>query len=334
MNHIRFVLRVFLELLKAVAYGWILVIIEFLKNFIKAIKGFCAYLKRPHFDQDGLEDKCSKFDHPALHQPDPCIYSQQYLLSLGLPVTWDNPDISLLLNGVVVPETNLLPDTVYEIDATIWNNSYDAPVVGLRVEFAFLSFGASTVTNPIGATYVDLGVKGGPNCPVIAKMPWRTPATPGHFCILVNLLWADDANPNNNLGQNNIDVVAAHSPADFGFRLRNNTNTTNDYVFEVDSYAIPEQPDCAKRLTDADRGNFAQRLERIKAVHNRANFPVPPGWTVEITPPQVSLAPGEEVDIAVSITPPAGFTGTTPFNVNARFKDRYAGGVTLYVTKA
>jgi hypothetical protein len=334
MNLLKFVLKVLLELLKTIAYGWVLIIIEFIKRLIQTIKQFCAYLKLPHADQTDLDDKCAHFDHPALHQPDPCIYSQQYLLSLGLPVTWDNPDISLLLNGVVVPETNLLPDTEYEIDATIWNNSFDAPVVGLRIEFSFLSFGASTVSNPIGATYVDLGVKSGPNCPALAKMLWRTPAIPGHYCIQVNILWADDANPGNNLGQNNVDVVAAHSPADFVFRLRNNTDTAQDYSFQVDTYAIPPQPDCADRITAADRGNFAQRLTRIKAVHNRANFPIPPGWTVGIVPPAVTLPSGDETDIHVTISPPAGFTGATPFNVNVVYKKRYAGGVTLYVTKA
>jgi hypothetical protein len=55
-------------------------------------------------------------------------------------------------------------------------------------------------------------------------------------------LWADDANPNNNLGQNNVDVVAAHSPAEFTFSLRNNTDTTQEYTFQVDTYAIPSQP--------------------------------------------------------------------------------------------
>jgi len=85
MNHIRFILRVVLELLKAVAYGWILVIIEFLKNFIKAIKGFCAYLKRPHFDQDELENKCSKFDPPRTSSARPL-----YLLA-AIPIEPRSP---------------------------------------------------------------------------------------------------------------------------------------------------------------------------------------------------------------------------------------------------
>ncbi len=334
MNFLKFFVKEVLpRLLKGLAYGWILGIIRLIKRFCEAIKAFCAYQKLSHSEQDEISDRCATFTNPAFHRPDPCIYSQQYLLKLGLPVTWDNPDIWLLLNGVVVPEHSLLPDTVYEINANVWNNSYFAPAVNLRVDFAFLSFGASTVVNPIGTTHVDLGVKGAPNCPALATMQWKTPPTPGHYCIQVNLLWADDANPDNNLGQNNVDVVPATSPANFSFRLRNNTKTSNNYVFEVDTYAIPQQPVCPPKLTAADKGSFAERLRRVKAIHNKANFPIPPGWTVDITPPEVSLAPGDETDIAVSINPPAGFNQTTPFNVNVRSKDLYAGGVTLYVAK-
>jgi hypothetical protein len=333
MATVKFILQTLGDILKALAYGWILIIIRVLKQLRKALKAFCEFRKLSPAEQDAERDRCSTLDNPAYHRPDPCIYSQQYLMSLGLPVTWDNPDISLLLNGVVVPEYNLLADTEYEIDATVWNNSYDAPAVGMKVNFAYLSFGASTVVNPIGFTFVNLGVKGGPNHPAIAKMLWKTPPTPGHYCIQVFLEWIDDANPNNNLGQNNVDVVAAHSPATSAFKLRNNTKTPNDYTFEADTYSIPVRPDCKPTILASDRGTFAERLKRIKAVHDPAKFPVPAGWTVEIIPSRASLLPGEEIDITVNITPPANFTGTMPFNVNALYGSKYAGGVTLYVSK-
>src|SRR6202022_4729558 len=54
----------------------------------------------------------------AYRQPDPLIYSQQYLQSLGLAVTWDNPDIHLelpALPGVPVDVHTLKPDTVYDV---------------------------------------------------------------------------------------------------------------------------------------------------------------------------------------------------------------------------
>jgi hypothetical protein len=38
----------------------------------------------------------------AYRQPDPLIYSQQYLQSLGLAVTWNNPDMHLELPSAVV----------------------------------------------------------------------------------------------------------------------------------------------------------------------------------------------------------------------------------------
>jgi hypothetical protein len=68
--------------------------------------------------------------------------------------------------------------------------------------------------------------------------------------------------------------------------------------------------------------------------HDRALFPVPAGWSVVITPAEVSLNPNQELDIAVAITPPAGFTGTQPFNLNAIHGEKYAGGVSLVVTAA
>jgi hypothetical protein len=334
MRWLKLIVDTIREILKALAYGWIVNIIQLIKDFPKGVKAFCAYKRLSHAQQEEVSDPCNKFTNPAYHRPDPCIYDQYYLMNLGLAVTWDNPDITIWQGGVQVAENTLLPDTEYEIHATIWNNSYYAPIVGMQVNFAYLSFGAATTVNPIGSTYVNLGVKGGSNCPALAVILWRTPPTPGHYCIQVNFEWVDDANPNNNLGQNNIDVVAAHSPANFVFRLRNHTDQSNRYSFQVDTYAIPARPDCPTTIQDSDRGTFAERLKRIQAVHNRANFPIPPGWSVEMVPSDPTLTPGQEIDVAVNITPPPGFTGTTPFNVNTFYGNKYAGGVTLYVTKA
>jgi hypothetical protein len=51
-----------------------------------------------------------------------------------------------------------------------------------------------------------MGVKGGTNHPALARMVWKTPPVPGHYCIQVVLKWIDDVNPENNLGQNNVDM--------------------------------------------------------------------------------------------------------------------------------
>lgn len=333
MKTLRFIAKVLLHLLKTLSFQWAVDGFDIVKRFVKALKGFCAYMKLPHAVQD-QSGNCQTINNPAFHRPDPCIYSQAYLLMLGLPVTWQNPDISLKRGGVVVSDTTLLPNTQYEVDATIWNNSYEAPAIGLRVDFSYLSFGIATTSTPIGTTFVNLGVKGGANYPALATMLWTTPPVPGHYCLQVKLTWIDDANPYNNLGQNNVEVVPAQSPAHFSFRLRNDTKKTNSYSFQVDTYSIPAVKTCVGTVTAKNRETFAERLRRIKVVHNRANFPVPPGWTVEITPAEVSLLPDEETEIDVSITPPDTFTGKLPFNVNAVYGETYAGGVSLFVTKS
>src|SRR4051794_36811621 len=67
------------------------------------------------------DSNCIPIRHPAFHRPDPLIYAQYYLMSLGLAVTWDNPDIELRRNGVAVSSSLVQPDTDYEIVARVWN---------------------------------------------------------------------------------------------------------------------------------------------------------------------------------------------------------------------
>ena len=272
------------------------------------------------------EGKCVPIKRPEFHQPDPLIYSQFYLMSLGLAVTWDNPDIVLQRGGVPVPSAALQPDTEYEIVARIWNNSPDAPVASLPIFFSFLSFGVGTISTFIGNTAVNLGVKGGPNHPAFARMKWRTPKTKGHYCIDVFLAWLDDANPNNNLGQENLQVGVAHSPADFVFSLRNAGEEWHKLHFEMDSYTIPEPPPCQ----DLAAASFMKRSDALVR-HRRESYPVPQGWKIEFDPVQPKLAPKEEAKIQVRIIPVAGFIGTQAINVNAFHESGFVGGVTLIV---
>jgi hypothetical protein len=332
MKPLNFVFGFILDLLKGILYKWILAVIDLVREIVRALKRACARRKVPHFDKTATNKGCGVIKHPSFHRPDPLIYSQKYLLSLGLAVTWDNPDIVLLKNGVIVSEGDLLPNTEYEIRATIWNNSFDAPVVGLAVDFSYMSFGAATGVTPIGATAINLGVKGSSNHPAFASMMWTTPPV-GHYCILVELKWADDLNPNNNLGQNNVNVVAAHSPATFTFQVRNSTDRNRVYTFVADTYVLPEQRNCPERIER--RSDNAKRWREIQAVHNRNDYQVPPDWAVAITPPQVALIPGQEAQIQVDITPPGAFAGQKAINVHAIMEnEQFAGGVTVYVTKA
>ncbi|NJM74647.1 MAG: hypothetical protein HC852_01440 [Acaryochloridaceae cyanobacterium RU_4_10] len=262
---------ILLKFLKGIAYDWIVALIGVIKLFHEWFKKLFRP-KPPHSDTNATNTGCATVDHPSFHRPDPLIYSQQYLLSLGLAVTWDNPDISLFRNGVQVPEGELLPNTEYEIRATIWNNSYDAPIVSMPVDFSFMSFGVTTFTTPIGSTVVDLGVKGGSQHPAIASVPWITPPV-GHYCIIVEFKWADDANPNNNVGQNNTNVVTASSPATFTFTVRNQEEKERAYRIEADTYTLPERDDCSEIATD--RRDNVQKWKELQVQHNRASHPVP-----------------------------------------------------------
>jgi hypothetical protein len=53
------------------------------------------FLRTRNFKAEEEEkDPCNPpFPEPVMRRPDPCIYSQTYLASQGVPVTWNNPDI-------------------------------------------------------------------------------------------------------------------------------------------------------------------------------------------------------------------------------------------------
>ena len=322
-------LRIAGYLLRTVTYGWLVDAADLLRRIWAAVKALKARESLPHPERETPID-CVTTGHPSLRRPDPCIYSQAYLMQQGLPVTWDNPDIVLKRGGVVVPEGQLDPNTTYEVEATIWNNSYDAPVVGMRVDFSFLSFGIATTSTPIGTAFVDVGVKGSVHHPGRVSVPWTTPVTPGHFCIQAQLQWVDDANPDNNMGQNNVNVVQAASPAQFAFPLRNPFSERHRFTLVADTYQLPGLDPCPETPRPAE-----PRVERLRhtIAKHRANIGIPAGWDVAISPREVEIDPDQQVTIQVSIDPPAGFVGAQPFNLNAFAAGAFAGGVTLVVTK-
>jgi hypothetical protein len=156
-------------------------------------------------------------------------------------------------------------------------------------------------------------------------MLWTTPTTPGHYCLQVQLQPVDDSNTQNNLGQENTDIGTAHSSAAFTFTLRNSTDRSHTYNFEVDAYT-PVTPDPCN-------GSEQDRRARL-ARHQRGSQPVPVGWQVKIDPETPSLTPGQSTTVTVTATPPGGFTGEQRLNVNAFHESGLAGGITLTVIAA
>jgi hypothetical protein len=318
MDMLRFVFQTLL-------YGWLDALRELLHTVCELLKRWWGRQGRGKIS---TPRRCVPVNEPAFVRPDPLIYDQYYLTSLGLSVTWDNPDIQLYRSGAAVSSSQLEPGTSYEVAAQVWNGSTEAPVVNMPVAFSFLEFGVGTVSVPIGTTEIDLGVKGGSNCPAVAAMSWTTPTTPGHYCLQVQLEPVDDSNPQNNLGQENTNVGTAQSPAEFTFTLRNDTDLGHTYTFAIDAYA-PGTPDPCDGSGNPD----ADRRARM-ARHERGAQPVPPGWVVAVDPETPALTPGESVSVTVTATPPAGFSGNQTLNVNAFHEYGLAGGVSLTVTAA
>ena len=162
----------------------------------------------------------------AFRAPDPLIYSQQWLQAHGLAYTWDNPDIRLeLADRAGRAGRRARADARHHLSRPCQGleRIADAPVADLPVEMSYLDFGIGGVAVPIGATTVDLPVKGARrHAGRSRQVDWHTPEKPGHYCLQVRLVWPHDADPGNNLGQHNVDVKPLNSPrATFTVPVRN-----------------------------------------------------------------------------------------------------------------
>jgi hypothetical protein len=334
------------RILLTLLVGWVRAIGEIWRWLCGLILNAKLRKRLPPRAAKGSDSHCNPIKHPSYRQPDPLIYDQQFLMSLGLAVTWDNPDIELRRNGLPVSSADIQPDTDYEIVARIWNGSTDAPVVNLPVRYTYLEFGIGTISHDIDMakpTFVDLGVKGSPDCPAFAIKKWKSPPVPGHYCLQVHIDWLDDANPLNNLGQENLTVVAAHSPAEFAFTLRNDADEARGFVFAVDTYQIPNPPPCDRvtppsatdtrmnAIQPATYRMFPAVSSEVRSRHDPKAHPLPEGWSIRLDPAAPLLAAGQAVTIHASVTPPNGFVGRQPINVRAVHGDNAVGGVTLTV---
>ncbi len=308
------------------------------EDLVPAFKNFCPLINalfRRFFcrKRDTIRRiSCTHVAHPAFKRPDPMIYDQYYLMSLGLAVSWQNPDIQILENGIPVASAyELRPSTRYTIRATIYNTSTEGIVYNMPVEFSYLSFGVGTISNPIPGPYptVNLGVKGTPEGKAAAELDWTTPATPGHYCIQVSFSWPDDLNPSNNLGQENTQVVQAASPASFSFQLRNGHRVRRQFRFETDTFQILPPPPCPDKEPLPGPDTEAVRLRNSRTAH-----PLPAGWFLQLTPDAPVLAPGEEITINGVIDPPENFHGDMPVNIHVFSEAGLAGGITVLASRA
>lgn len=191
------------------------------------------------------KQRCIEIPPDVVRRPDPCLYSQPYLMAKGLAVTWDNPDIQVTdLGGTPVPSSNLQPNTDYIVAATIHNASFDAALgVEVRCVYRPFSFGTPdrvpVETDANGNPAVRI-VHIGPWGAAIAKFRWHTPASGGHFCLQVECYHPADREPNNNIGQENTDVRTAASDVNLVIPLFNaRARHAQAFIF-ANEYAIAE----------------------------------------------------------------------------------------------
>lgn len=263
----------------------------------------------------------------AIRVADPLIYSQEWLMAHGLAVTWQNPDFSLEHDGAPANSWDLQPDTDYRVRVRVWNASASAPAVGVGVELSYLDFGIGGVSVPVGTTEVDLPVKGAAGTPAVATVDWRTPATPGHYCLQAQLVWPFDAEPGNNMGQHNVQVAAFNSPvARFTVPVRNTGRWPMTVRLTHDAYVLPRPDPCPPR--DGQR----PARDATRARHAPDRHTLPAGWRLEMEGAQngqVRVPAGAGVDLQVALVAPDGFVGRQVVNLAGWAGDRLLGGVTL-----
>src|SRR3954447_11896572 len=95
--------------------GWGLLLVGLLAWILRLVLRHCRRKPPPRGDRG-----TQRVPSHIYRRPDPTIYDQHYLASLGLAVTWDNPDIHLELPGapgVHVDSHDLTPATEYKIVA-------------------------------------------------------------------------------------------------------------------------------------------------------------------------------------------------------------------------
>lgn len=214
---------------------------KFLRLVLERWKAILAFKRRR-----GKQLPCLPLSREILRKPDPLIYSQEYLMALGMAVTWDNPDIVLSRGGMPADSHNLKPDTEYTMAITVHNGSNEAPAIGLKVRARFRDWGTGGSWILIGESTIDLPVRGAPGEPATVNMTWRTPAAPGHYCVLVELQHVDDLNPANNRGQENTNVQAAASNPGEEVRMdvpiRHRLPGRRTLHLALTGYSLPEKP--------------------------------------------------------------------------------------------
>jgi hypothetical protein len=302
---------------------------DLLGRRLTGLQSICDVLVRRKFPRP-----CLQIPIDVTRRPDPCIYSQFYLMANNQPVTWDNPNIEVLLGGLAQDTYNLQASTNYQIKVGIENASPFFDARGTQVQVNLLDWGMGMQTSAPLHSYV-LDVPAGTALPGVPHtFNWTSPAVPTgqtkHYCIQVLITHPQDVNPDNNHGWNNTDVHGIQAGQAFMLKVplwnavKFDRKTggeawakiLSDVRLTVDSYELPRAA-LPARAADA---LFTQR---------------PALWNARVTPNQLTVTPGNRApnDVEFAVTVPGdvqpGTRGT--FNISATAGGRPIGGVTIHL---
>jgi len=236
-----------------------LLIFGTLALIVRLIECLCKLLRKKNLkEEEGEESKCNRpLPEDITRRPDPCIYSQHYLQSQDVPVTWNNPDIWMAkasTPGVIEPDSyHLEADTDYIVSVRCHNASTDLALgVKVRLLYRPWSFNSPDLlpvqTSPGGQEVVRFANIVGMGSTIVL-FNWHTPSVaPGktkHFCLQAHLSHPMDINLENNMGQENTNVhsanpghVAPGEVVEVDVPLFNNARLPKRFGVRADAYAI------------------------------------------------------------------------------------------------
>ncbi|MGH2429116.1 MAG: hypothetical protein ACRDGV_09605 [Candidatus Limnocylindria bacterium] len=218
-----------------------------------------AMLRGKNLFPEEKDETCGQLPEAIVRRPDPAIYSQRLLMSQGLPVTWNNPDIWIAPAAnpaAIEPDSyHLQDDTDYVVTVRAHNAGTD-PAIGVRVRLRYRPWSFNSPDElPVEIDAAGNEVVRFVNIPplgsALATFAWHTPAVPPgsesrHFCLQASLYHPMDTNTANNMGQENTNVWQSPNPGLPGpgdtlqvdVPLHNFSRRQRRFVFRADTYAI------------------------------------------------------------------------------------------------
>jgi hypothetical protein len=259
---------------------------------------------------------------------DPYIYSQYWLWLRGMAYIWDNPDFTIIdqVTGNPVDNHHLDGNHDYRVQALIHNGSM-MTAFGTKVAFQVLEFGAGgPVVAPLGSVILDVPAAG----TNVAEVLWHTPPG-GHNCLQAIISHVDDANPLNNVGQHNTDIVqGAGATKALKFVVHNTSNAAKAVEMRMDAYKLPAEP---MRPRDEKERTSLRYLRRLQDANDVRKFPVPEFLDATLSHVRLELGAGATQEVTLELTDPPPGTGEIGVNVHAVAGEELIGGITAYVGK-